>query len=65
MFLMALGVGCRSGTGSETVPGEIFESINFRGLGFIHKYSENVYTVKVRTYTVTYSHTAVANVYCK
>ena len=35
--------GCRSNTGSETVPGQIFTSINFRGLGFIREYSENKY----------------------
>ena len=27
------GDGCRSDTGSETVPGQIFASINFRSLG--------------------------------
>ena len=37
------GDGCRSDTGSETVPGQI----NFRGLGFLHKYSENLYTAKI------------------
>ena len=28
------GDGCRSDTGSETVPGQIFVCINFRSLGF-------------------------------
>ena len=37
------GDGCRSDTGSETVPGQIFASSNFRGLGFIREYSENLY----------------------
>ena len=53
MFLMAFwgpGDGCRSDTGSETVPGQIFVSINFRGLGFICEYSENLYTAKISTY---------------
>ena len=31
------GDGCRLHTGSEAVPGQIFASINFRGLGFIRK----------------------------
>ena len=31
------GDGCRSDTGSETVPGQIFASINFRSLGFIRE----------------------------
>ena len=58
MFLMVWesmsgpGDGCRSDTGSETVPGQIFASINFRGLGFIREYSENLYTAKISTYTV-------------
>ena len=46
------GDGCRSDTGSETVPGQFFASIYFRGLGLIRKYSENLYTVKISTYTV-------------
>ena len=37
------GDGCRSDTGSETAPGQIFASITFRGLGFMRKYSENLY----------------------
>ena len=50
------GDGCQSDTGSETVPGQIFASINFRGLRFIHKlYSENLYTAKKSTYTVSRS----------
>ena len=46
MFLMAFGPGdgCRSDTGSKTVPGQIFASINFRGLG-VHS-RENLYTAK-------------------
>ena len=38
--------GCRSDIGSETVPGRIFASINFHGLGFIREYtySKNLYT---------------------
>ena len=46
------GDGCRSDTGSETIPGQLFASINFLGLGFIRKYSENLYTTKISTYTV-------------
>ena len=43
------GDGCQSDTGSETVPGQIFASIIFRGLGFIQ---ENLYTAKISMYTV-------------
>ena len=42
----------RSDSGSETVPGQFFASINLHGLGFIHEYSENLYTTKISTYTV-------------
>ena len=45
------GDGCRSDTGSETVPGQIFASINFRSLGFIREYIKNLYTT-ISTYTV-------------
>ena len=51
MFLMAfvvqemvvgwIQVACK------TVPGQIFVSVNFRSLGFIHEYSEYLYTVKI------------------
>ena len=44
------GNGCRLHTGSEAVPGQIFASFNFRGLGFIRK---NLYTAKISTYTVS------------
>ena len=44
------GDGYQSDTGSETVPGQIFASINFHGQGFIRKYSENLYTAKISTY---------------
>ena len=46
--------GYRSETGSETVPGQIFASINFRGLEFIHEYSKNLYTAKIDTYSYNY-----------
>ena len=46
------GDGCRSDTGSETVPGPIFASSNFCGLGFICEYNENLYTAKISMYTV-------------
>ena len=49
---LGTGDGCRSDTGSETVPGQISASIKFRGLGFIREYSENLYTAKISTYTV-------------
>ena len=42
------GDGCRLDTDSETVLGQIFTSfIFFCGLGFIHEYSENLYTAKI------------------
>ena len=46
------GDGCRSDTGSETVPGLIFATFNFHGLGFIREFGENLYTAKISTYTV-------------
>ena len=46
------GDGCRSDTGSETVQGQIFARINFRSLGFIREYSENVYSTTKSMYTV-------------
>ena len=46
------GAGDGWDTGSETVPRQIFASTNFRGLGFIREYSENLYTAKISTYTV-------------
>ena len=55
MFLIAFGVqemAVRLDTGSETVPGQNFTSINFRGLGFIRKYSVNLYTAKISTHMV-------------
>ena len=42
------------GPGSETVPGQIFASINFRGLEFIREYIEHLYTAKISMYTVWY-----------
>ena len=42
--------------------GQIFTSINFGGLGFICKYSKNLYTTKISMYTVythRHSHTPV------
>ena len=45
-----------SDTGIKTVPGQIFASINFRGLGFIHECSENLYTAKISMYTVCTLH---------
>ena len=50
MFLMAFRVHCRSDTSSETVPGQIFSSFNFCGLGFIREYNQNLYTAKISTY---------------
>ena len=39
---------------------EIFTSINFRDLGFIREYSENLYTTKISTYMVySYSGTNI------
>ena len=40
------GDGCRSDTGSETVPRQTFATINFHSLGFIR---ENLYTAKIST----------------
>ena len=34
------------------MPGQIFASINFRSLGFIREYSEDLYTAKISMYTV-------------
>ena len=45
------GYGCRIQV--VKLPGQIFTSVNFRGQGFIHEYSENKYTAKISTYMYT------------
>ena len=44
------GDGCRSDAGSENSARTNFSECYFRGRGFIHEYSENLYTMKISTY---------------